>query len=104
MPSRFEPCGLGQMIAMRYGAVPIASKTGGLVDTIFEESAPGRPANGFLCAPGDGHDLALSLDKALAATRAADWESRVRAGMSADFSWDRSVGRYLDIFAEAARR
>ena len=103
MPSRFEPCGLGQMIAMRYGAVPLTSRTGGLGDTVFETSSEGRPANGFLCAPGDGADLARALDRALAATQAPDWGARVRAGMSGDFSWDRSVSEYVDLYKEAAR-
>ncbi len=102
MPSRFEPCGLGQMIAMRYGAVPLVSKTGGLSDTVFEKPREARPANGFLCRPGDGEDLAKALDRALAAARAPGWEARVRAGMSGDFSWDRSVELYLDLFREAA--
>ncbi len=102
MPSRFEPCGLGQMIAMRYGAVPLVSKTGGLSDTVFEEPRAGRPANGFLCKPSDGEDLAKALDRALAAARAPGWDERVRAGMSGDFSWDRSAGLYLDLFREVA--
>jgi len=103
MASRFEPCGLGQMIAMRYGAVPVVSRTGGLNDTVFEEPRDGRPANGFLCEPGDGADLARALDRALASFGTAAWAARVRAGMAADFSWDRSVEAYLDIFREAAR-
>ncbi|MEQ1918429.1 MAG: glycogen synthase GlgA [Elusimicrobiota bacterium] len=101
MPSRFEPCGLGQMIAMRYGAVPVVSKTGGLNDTVFESSGAERPANGFLCEPGDGEGLARALDRALAEFGAPSWSGRVQAGMTADFSWDRSVERYLDIFREA---
>ncbi len=102
MPSRFEPCGLGQMIAMRYGAVPVVSRTGGLNDTVFEEARDGRDPNGFLCAPGDGDDLARALDRAVAAFGAPGWDARMKAGMSGDFSWDRSVERYLDIFREAA--
>ena len=102
MPSRFEPCGLGQMLAMRYGAVPLASRTGGLVDTVYEESSEGRPANGFLCAPGDGADLARALDRALEAARGPQWGARLKAGMMGDFSWDRSVEHYLDLFREAA--
>ncbi|MCR4294199.1 MAG: glycogen synthase [Elusimicrobia bacterium] len=102
MPSRFEPCGLGQMIAMRYGAVPVVSRTGGLNDTVFEEPRDGRDANGFLCAPGDGEDLARALDRAVAAFGAPGWPARVAAGMSGDFSWDRSVERYLEVFREAA--
>ena len=104
MPSRFEPCGLGQMIAMRYGAVPLASKTGGLSDTVLEEPREGRPANGFLCAPGSGEELAEALDRALAAYGTPAWDARVRAGLAADFSWDRSVERYLALFREAAAK
>ncbi|MEK7234191.1 MAG: glycogen/starch synthase [Elusimicrobiota bacterium] len=102
MPSRFEPCGLGQMIAMRYGAVPVVSNTGGLKDTVFEEPRDGRPANGFLCKPGDVEDLARALDRAMGEFGGPDWHARVRAGMSGDFSWDRSVEMYLDVFREAS--
>ncbi len=104
MPSRFEPCGLGQMIAMRYGTVPVAACTGGLVDTVREEPTAGREANGFQCASGDVADLGRALDRALAARGSADWDARVRAGMSGDFSWERSAAEYLSVYEEAARR
>ena len=97
MPSRFEPCGLGQMIAMRYGSVPLVSKTGGLADTVSE-------ANGFVCAPGDAEDLGRALDRALAAAKTPAWGALVKAGMNGDFSWDRSVDAYLDLYREAARK
>ena len=100
MPSRFEPCGLGQMIAMRYGSVPVATKTGGLSDTVFEQADGDRQANGFLCEPADAAGLAAALDRALSAARAAGWEKRVLAGMSSDFSWDRAVEAYLQLFRE----
>jgi starch synthase len=98
MPSRFEPCGLGQMIAMRYGSVPVASRTGGLCDTVFEEDAPGRPATGFLCEPGDGAGLAKALDRALEARGGPRWAGLARAGMTADFSWDRSTHEYIEVY------
>ncbi|MDE2142078.1 MAG: glycogen synthase GlgA [Elusimicrobia bacterium] len=104
MPSRFEPCGLGQMIAMRYGSIPIAARTGGLSDTVFEEASPGRKANGYLCAANDGADLARALGRALDARRAGAWDARVRAAMAGDFSWDRSVSEYVAVYREAARR
>jgi starch synthase len=103
MPSRFEPCGLGQMIAMRYGAVPIASRTGGLVDTVFEDDSSSTRANGFLCAPNDGQDLARAMDRALAARGSKGWDARVLAAMAGDFSWDRSVKDYLKVYGEATR-
>ncbi|MDE2490676.1 MAG: glycogen synthase, partial [Elusimicrobia bacterium] len=73
MPSRFEPCGLGQLIAMRYGALPVAARTGGLVDTVAEEASGSLPANGFLCAPGDAADFGRALDRALAARAGGGW-------------------------------
>jgi starch synthase len=98
MPSRFEPCGLGQMIAMRYGSVPVASRTGGLADTVFEDGP--RP-NGFVCRPDDAEDLGRALDRALAAYPVPGWAARSRAGMESDFSWDRSVARYLELYGAA---
>ncbi|OGR98208.1 MAG: hypothetical protein A2V88_00100 [Elusimicrobia bacterium RBG_16_66_12] len=103
MPSRFEPCGLGQMIAMRYGAVPVAARTGGLVDTVFEEAAAGRPANGFLCEPNDQASLREALGRAVGAYRGPRWDALVRAAMGGDFSWDRSVESYLRVYRQAAR-
>jgi starch synthase len=101
MPSRFEPCGLGQMIAMRYGAVPVAARTGGLVDTVFEEKSSAGPANGFLCAPNDAADLGRALDRALDARPKSEWSSRVAAAMAGDFSWDRSIESYLEVYRRA---
>ena len=91
MPSRFEPCGLGQMIAMRYGAVPVAALTGGLVDTVLEAPIGARAANGFVCAPNDAVDLGRALDRALDARRKPDWPGRVAAAMAGDFSWSAVV-------------
>lgn len=104
MPSRFEPCGLGQMISMRYGCVPVASRTGGLSDTVFEEAAPGRSANGFLAEPGDAEDLGRALDRALKAFAQPSWARRVRSAMGGDFSWDKSVAAYLDLYRKACER
>ncbi|MEK7382453.1 MAG: glycosyltransferase, partial [Elusimicrobiota bacterium] len=103
MPSRSEPCGLGQMIAMRYGAVPVAARTGGLVDTVFEDDSAGRSANGFLCAPNDQASLSAALVRAVDAYRGPRWEALVRAAMAGDFSWDRSVESYLRIYRQVAR-
>lgn len=98
MPSRFEPCGLGQMIAMRYGSVPVVSRTGGLVDTVFEGGAKG---NGFTAAPGDADDLGKALDRAIAAYHGNGWDATTRSAMSGDFSWERSIGRYLELYQKA---
>ncbi|MBI5623104.1 MAG: glycogen synthase GlgA [Elusimicrobia bacterium] len=110
MPSRFEPCGLGQIIAMRYGAVPVASRTGGLADTVFEVEAavPGssqvRSPNGFLAAPEDSEDLGKAIDRALDAfAEPESWHARVLAGMESDYSWDRSAAIYLDLYQRSRR-
>jgi starch synthase len=98
MPSRFEPCGLGQLIAMRYGAVPVASRTGGLADTVIEG---GERANGFLAAPGDAAELASALDRALARYSSAGWDALAAAAMKGDFSWERSMALYVDVYRRA---
>jgi starch synthase len=105
MPSRFEPCGLGQLIAMRYGCVPVVTQTGGLCDTVMEKpsaaAALPRP-NGFMAKAGDAQDFGRALGRALDAFAAPPWTETVRAGMGSDFSWDRSVRSYLELFARAA--
>jgi starch synthase len=104
MPSRFEPCGLGQMIAMRYGAVPVAARTGGLADTVFEQTTGPNPPNGFICAPNDAADLGAALDRALDARRKPEWSARVAAAMGGDFSWDRSIESYLEVYRRTGAR
>ena len=99
MPSRFEPCGLGQMIAMRYGSVPVCSRTGGLIDTVREEE--GAAANGFLCEPGDAADLGRALDRAIDEAKAGRLDARRRVGMTADFSWKRAVAEYVALYRES---
>ncbi|MBI3551004.1 MAG: glycogen synthase [Elusimicrobia bacterium] len=98
MPSRFEPCGLGQMIAMRYGTPPVASRTGGLADTVSEG------VNGFLCAPGDADELGRALDRALEAYAGPDWRQSVRAALETLFPWDKSVELYLETYRRARQR
>ncbi|RTR27051.1 glycogen synthase [Deinococcus radiophilus] len=94
MPSRFEPCGLSQMIALRYGTLPLVRETGGLVDTV--------PSSiGFTFGEATSEALLSSANEALA-TRAdrAEWERRVREGMALDFSWDASARAYAALYAD----
>ncbi|MBI3318439.1 MAG: glycogen synthase [Candidatus Omnitrophica bacterium] len=96
MPSRYEPCGLGQMISMRYGTVPIVRATGGLNDTV-RESGPG--GNGFCFGPYQSGALVEALKRALSVYREKPrWEEIQRRGMTADFSWKRSAGEYLQLY------
>jgi starch synthase len=99
MPSRYEPCGLGQLIALRFGAVPLVRHTGGLIDTIVDPSEHKRRANGFSFAAATAEALLATLDRALAArANPADWTALVRRGTGQDFSWERSARRYLELY------
>jgi starch synthase len=102
MPSRYEPCGLNQMYSLRYGTVPVVRATGGLADTVVdrteESSAEGR-ATGFRFEEYTPEALEEALLRALALypDRRA-WLRLVRAGMSQDFSWERSAAEYEKLY------
>lgn len=102
IPSRYEPCGLTQMIAMRYGSVPLARATGGLRDTV-RERARGK-GNGVVFARAHVDDLKQALRRAFALFSDADrWRTLQRQGMSQDFSWRRSVGQYRRLYQRLVR-
>ncbi len=93
MPSRYEPCGLSQMIAMRYGCVPIVSAVGGLKDTIFQDET------GFIFGKPTVTRLANAIKKAFVALRDHErWETMQKAGMSQDFSWAASAKQYFQLY------
>jgi starch synthase len=96
MPSRYEPCGLSQMIAMHYGCVPIARATGGLSDTILDPSDTGM-STGFLFKPASPTALAHTIQRALMVYRqdSTEWQKIQIRGMRRDFSWDRSAQEYM---------
>jgi starch synthase len=103
IPSRYEPCGLTQMIAMRYGAVPIARRTGGLADTITDAGEP--QGTGFLFDGYDSISLAHALDRAARVYAERDpWIELQRRGMQKDLSWGRSATEYEALYREAHRR
>ncbi|HEY3173261.1 MAG TPA: glycogen/starch synthase [Thermoanaerobaculia bacterium] len=102
IPSRYEPCGLTQMIAMRYGAVPIARRTGGLADTITDIGEPG--GTGILFDRYDSGAVAHALERALRVyAQREEWIELERRGMGKDFSWGRSAGEYEALYREARR-
>ena len=100
MPSRFEPCGLGQMIALRYGSVPIVRATGGLNDTVRE----GYDGNGFRFHPYAAQDFADAIERALQVYRDRESWALLRArGMREDNSWDHAAAQYGGIYDWAVK-
>lgn len=102
MPSLFEPCGLGQMIAMRYGCVPIVHSVGGLADTVQEYDPRTGEGNGFVFNNYDPWEFFASIIRALELYRVSDvWRTLQKRGMRADHSWHASAQRYVDVFRNA---
>jgi starch synthase len=102
VPSRYEPCGLVQLIAMRYGCIPVAHNTGGLTDTVVDYGQP--DSTGFLFETPDPDAMAQAVDRALATFRdKRRWRALQRRAMARDHSWERSARAYVDLF-KAARR
>lgn len=100
MPSRFEPCGLGQLIALRYGTVPIVRATGGLNDTVRE----GYEGNGFRFHPYEARYFADAINRALTAYRdPVGWDQLRSRGMREDNSWTHAAGMYARVYEWAAR-
>lgn len=99
MPSRFEPCGLGQMIAMRYGAVPIIRATGGLKDTVENFNHRTKTGTGFIFKDYKGKELFEVIKLALKTFNKKDvWQQLVINGMKKDFSWENSAKKYLKLY------
>ena len=104
MPSRYEPCGLGQLVALRYGAVPIVRRTGGLADTVTEFDAARRAGTGFLFDAFEADAMLDAIRRVVAAFRRPElWNALVRNGMTEDFSWDASAREYALLYKKALR-
>jgi len=105
MPSRYEPCGLGQMIAMHYGAVPVVRRTGGLADTVPDDDEHPGAGAGFQFEAADGDALAATLRRAVHAYRdPARWRAIMQRGMTRDLSWDEAAGKYVALYERARER
>ena len=97
MPSLFEPCGLGQMIALRYGTIPVVRKTGGLADSVF--NFDGADGNGFSFVPAKASNLIETLQKAGVVYRHKEgWLKLVSNAFASDFSWSNSARKYLMLY------
>lgn len=100
MPSQSEPCGLGQMYAMRYGAVPIVNPVGGLKDTVIEDTEHPQKSTGFYMEEWSGEALATAIQRAIEVYHTAGWNALVKNGMKFDFSWKRSISEYKKLYEE----
>ncbi len=100
MPSRFEPCGLTQMYALRYGAAPVVRATGGLRDTVSEFDPARGIGNGFVFEKFDAAEMVAALGRMVATFRdRATWRRLMQNCFAADFSWERAARQYVDWFA-----
>lgn len=94
MPSKFEPCGLGQMYAMRYGAVPIVNPVGGLKDTVIDLEKDAKNATGFYMEDWNERALAKVMKNAIAFYHTREWNKLIMNGMRKEFTWANSVQEY----------
>jgi starch synthase len=103
MPSRFEPCGLNQLYSMRYGTVPLVSRTGGLVDTVRPFSEGADDATGFMFEPDSVAALRDGLREAivLCCEQRSTWDEMILRCMQEDWSWERSAREYEEVYRKA---
>jgi starch synthase len=99
MPSRYEPCGLNQMYSLRYGAVPIVRKVGGLADSVAPYDAETGSGTGFLFEEFSGAALRRTFEVALDLYPDRErWQQLMRNGMAKDFSWHRQIQKYVELY------
>ena len=105
MPSQFEPCGLSQMIAMRYGSVPIARETGGLRDTVLSYNKFTDEGNGFTFFNYNAHDMLHTVRRAVHYyNHNRDvWYRLIVRGLTGDYSWYSSAGKYMALYEEVTK-
>ena len=102
MPSKSEPCGLSQMVALRYGTIPVVRETGGLRDSI-KDSGDGE-GNGFTFANYNAHEMLYTIRRAVEGFKNEDgWKILVQRALDSDFSWGRSANEYIRLYKELTR-
>ena len=101
MPSKSEPCGLAQMVALRYGTVPIVRATGGLKDSVFE----GEEGNGFVFEGYNPEELLKAIDRALRLYEdKKSWRNLRQRAFDSDYSWGKSANEYIKIYKEVIKK
>ncbi|MGE4283784.1 MAG: glycogen synthase GlgA [Clostridia bacterium] len=100
MPSRFEPCGLGQLISLKYGTIPIVRAVGGLADTIHEFNPDSKEGNGFVFEEYSSEQFLAAVERCLQLYNQEKdlWNSLVKSAMSYDYSWDKQADKYIELF------
>ena len=100
MPSQFEPCGLSQMIAMRYGTIPIVRETGGLRDTVLSYNEFSGEGNGFTFFNYNAHDMLHVIERSVGyfKNRKDIWKTLQERGMKGDYSWTHSAEEYMKLY------
>ncbi|KFI36086.1 glycogen synthase [Peptococcaceae bacterium SCADC1_2_3] len=106
MPSKYEPCGLGQLIAMRYGTIPVVRATGGLTDTVNNYNPLTGSGNGFTFTEYNPKAFYFVIERALNLYREnyAQWQKLSKTALELDFSWARSAVEYLQLYQDALSR
>ena len=107
VPSRFEPCGLTQLCALHYGAIPVVSRVGGLADTVIdanEMAIAGNVATGIQCGPVTSENLAVAIRRAKALFHNKPvWQTMQKNGMTVDVSWRNPARHYADLYRQVAK-
>jgi starch synthase len=99
MPSQFEPCGLSQIISMRYGTVPIVRETGGLKDTVIPYNKFTGEGTGFSFSNYNAHEMLSVIENAISKYHEREeWRNIIMNGMKIDFSWSNSANEYIDLY------
>jgi starch synthase len=101
MPSKYEPCGLGQLYSLRMGTIPIAHLTGGLADTVREFNPKTLEGNGFAFSEYKESELLYAILRGLYTYQNKEyWNELIKNAMDEDFSWERSAKEYLYVYQE----
>lgn len=106
MPSKFEPCGLGQIIALKYGSLPLVRETGGLKDTVVPYNEFDQSGHGFSFTHYNAHDMQFVLHYAIQVfyNQPLAWELMIQRAMALDFSWQQSAKQYISLYKNLLRK